>query len=114
MSFPQKISGPSAGAFIPLEKRVNEIIDELTKIKNAVGYGGIEWQYTDTNLRIQIRDSGSISGTALPTGNTGDMLYHDGVDWTLLVAPSGSTTGNDWVLRHNGLTPYWEEPESCP
>lgn len=57
-------------------------------------------------------ESDTTSGPgSLPSGAAGDILYHDGTGWVALAAPIISVA--DPVLRHNGINPYWEEPESC-
>lgn len=45
-------------------------------------------------------------------GEEGDMLYHDGDDWVVLENP-GTPAAHNFVLRHNGTAPYWDEPSSC-
>ena len=53
---------------------------------------------------------GKEAGSSLPDGEAGDMLYHDGTDWVILPAPSGSGIS---VLSHNGTVPSWIETEEC-
>lgn len=43
------------------------------------------------------------SGSSLPTGSTGDLLYHDGTEWKVLAA---GTTGQILTIDGDGL-PSW-------
>lgn len=48
---------------IPFATKINLLIDELNKIKNAQTKGGIEWSYADKNLIISYDPSGSFNGS---------------------------------------------------
>ncbi|MDA1348565.1 MAG: hypothetical protein O3A47_06815 [Chloroflexi bacterium] len=63
------------------------------------------WQQGD------LADIDSGAGAALG-GVAGDILYHNGTIWAILLKPTGFT--EDPVLRHNGTAPYWQEPTVCP
>ena len=56
-------------------------------------------------------DPGGGGGGGGETATLGDMLYYDGSNWVSLPCPTVSAS--DPVLRHNGTSPYWEEPEGC-
>jgi len=51
----------------------------------------------------------SITGSELPKGSAGDMLYHDGTRWVLLANPGSGF----WVLAHNGSIPAWTATSEC-
>lgn len=55
-----------------------------------------------------LRDGGSWTIDALPSGNRGDMIYHNGVGWVALANP-GVPANEGWVLVHAGAggDPYW-------
>jgi len=43
----------------------------------------------------------------LPTGYSGDILYHNGTDWVVLTNPGVNVNGEGWVLAHSGTFPEW-------
>ena len=45
----------------------------------------------------------------LPAGNKGDMLYHNGSKWVLLLNPGTPSTGYVWTLHHDVAAPEWVE-----
>ena len=50
------------------------------------------------------------SGSALPDGALGDMLYHDGTDWVILYNPGEPTYGYKWILQQAPhMVPEWVE-----
>jgi hypothetical protein len=95
-------------AFDTLAKKINEIVIGIKPMMNIKASNGVKITISENDILIQGDGTG---GTGLPSGSTGDMLYHDGSDWVVLAAPTVSTA--DPVLRHDGTAPYWEEPESC-
>ncbi len=73
--------------------------------------GGIASPYITMETKRDTASEVEASGGLSITGSVGDMLYNDGTNWILLVAPIVSLANP--VLRHSGTAPYWEEPESC-
>ena len=51
----------------------------------------------------------SGGGSDLPDAESGDMLYYDGTFWVALPNPGAPTTGYKWILRHDGVAPFWVE-----
>ena len=116
-------------AFSPQAKAFNEAMALLEGLLNFTSKDGtVKITITDGNTDLSVNinltstdNSVSISPIAggydlsvppgLPSGSTGDMLYHDGSGWVALAAPTVSDS--DPVLRHDGTAPYWEEPEDC-
>ena len=46
----------------------------------------------------------------IPKGNDGDMLYHYGDGfWVLLRNPGTPSSGYKWTLQHNAAEPEWVE-----
>jgi len=70
------------------------------------GVGGSPLQLSGSKLQ----ENFEYLDKSLPDGEAGDMLYHDGTDWVILPAPSGSGIS---VLSHNGTVPSWIETEDC-
>jgi len=70
------------------------------------GVGGSPLQLSGSKLQ----ENFEYLDKSLPDGEAGDMLYHDGTDWVILPAPSGSGIS---VLSHNGTVPSWIETEEC-
>lgn len=64
------------------------------------------WTSESTSINIE---------TDLPSGNAGDMLYHDGTGWVILSNP-GPIPGNaeSWLLVHDGTAPSWEASDFIP
>ena len=102
----EKIKG-EIGILGQVAARINELIDAVAGLRAMRGENGVTVNVTDTDVVID----GSGSGSGMPSGSTGDMLYHDGSDWVVLAAPTVSVANP--VLRHDGTAPYWEEPEEC-
>jgi hypothetical protein len=51
----------------------------------------------------------SFSGDWLSlSGDAGDMIYHNGTDWTILTAPAAPAGNQIVILTHNGTTPSWQ------
>jgi len=70
------------------------------------GVGGSPLQLSGSKLQ----ENFEYLDKSLPDGEAGDLLYHDGTDWVILPAPSGSGIS---VLSHNGTVPSWIETEEC-
>jgi hypothetical protein len=77
-----------------------------------VNANGAPLQVSGTKLQenFEYLDKKSASGSALPDGEAGDLLYHDGSEWSRLPSPSGSGV---FVLSHNGIQPSWIATEEC-
>jgi hypothetical protein len=54
------------------------------------------------------------TGGDIPAGTNGDILYFNGTTLTILSNPGASSSppNTNWVLRHDGSAPYWEEASS--
>ena len=66
--------------------------------------------------KVEIPDAGG--GDGLPTGSTGDMLYHNGVAWVVLASPAAPGADTVNILTHSGAAPVWvnkaiEEIDVC-
>lgn len=48
------------------------------------------------------------TGSGLPDGSAGDMLYHDGTTWVALANPGAPSSGTIFVLSHSGTAPFWK------
>jgi len=46
-------------------------------------------------------------GSSLPSGSAGDILYHNGTSWIVLVSPAAPAAGTRTSLIHNGTAPSW-------
>lgn len=84
-------------------------------IAGAQGFGN-DWRLPESVTESAGPESDAFEAPAagaepvtVAPGSEGDMLYHDGENWVVLANP-GPPAANDWVLRHDGTTPYWEEP----
>jgi hypothetical protein len=96
-------------AFDAMARKINEIVVGIKPPMNIKASNGVKVTVSDNDILIQ--GDGTGGGSGMPSGSTGDMLYHDGSDWVVLAAPTVSVAAP--VLRHDGTAPYWEEPESC-
>lgn len=50
-------------------------------------------------------------GPILPEGAPGDLLTYDEGGDLILISNPGAPSGDDWIFRHDGTTPYWSVPE---
>lgn len=99
-------------AFANFKNKFNDAADVLEAAMQLTSNdGSLTITHSDNGTDFSVPSGGGGGGSGLPSGSTGDMLYHDGSDWVVLAAPTVSVA--DPVLRHNGTAPYWEEPESC-
>jgi len=87
--------------------------------------GGVDTEIDETVTTIDVTPDGFIytdeAGNAteidldrMPNGSTGDILYHNGVFWRTLAAPTPAelaTFYGDPVLHHNGTAPYWGQDD---
>jgi len=48
-------------------------------------------------------------GSALPDGQDGDLLYHNGTEWVPRANPGPPSTGYVWTLQHDGTVIVWVE-----
>jgi hypothetical protein len=98
--------------------------EQKVKMPPPVGGRGYPYQLSAKDLMdnfnhlLKLIESLDLSGTGLPEGALGVMLYHDGDDWVLLANPGAPTAGTRNVLLHNGTAPVWtalaeEELQIC-
>ena len=103
--FPKKIDlQKTVKILVPYGSEINNIINELNKIKNAQT-DGISWLYSDDKLKISLA-SGSAGSGSLPKGTYGSLLWHDGSSWNPLYPPAQTTGTTSTVLTYNGA-PTW-------
>lgn len=57
-----------------------------------------------------VRNFKAGCGDELPSGSSGDILYHDGTDWVVLNNP-GASALEYWVLTHDGTSPSWTDSD---
>ena len=76
-----------------------------------VNANGAPLQVSGTKLQenFEYLDKKSAGGSALPDGEAGDMLYHDGTDWVPLLNPGEPSSGYKWTLQHDATEPEWVE-----
>ena len=88
-----------------LEKIARAINDLAKKVKPLQAGAGIKVTESTENILIARTADQETQAGLLPEASEGDMLYHDGEGWVVL--PNPGTAEEDWVLRHNGIAPYW-------
>lgn len=73
---------------------------------------GAPLQVSGTNLQENFEyldKKATAGGNVLPSGQSGDMLYHDGFGWFALVNPGEPQSEYKWVLLHDGFEPSFVE-----
>lgn len=90
-------------------------------IKGNNNDGSLTWEYCEaengqTSETLLTWKDGLITSenasfkagcAGLPTGYSGDILYHNGTDWVVLTNPGVNAAGEGWVLAHSGTFPEW-------
>ena len=71
------------------------------------GQGGSPMQVSGSKLQenFEYLDNKEVDG--LPVGILGDLLYHNGSEWVAFSIPSAPSSGERWVLHHDGAAPSW-------
>lgn len=87
--------------------------EQKVKIPPKVGGAGYPYQISakdlmeDFNYLLKLILERQDSGSGLPDGTIGVMLYHNGTEWVLLANPGAPAAGYRNVLMHTGSAPTW-------
>jgi hypothetical protein len=80
-------------AFSDFADTFNEAAEQIEKaVKFTSNDGSVKVNESDAGFDLSAKGGvGGGSGASLPAGTAGDVLYHDGTDWT--ATPIGSAGG---------------------
>lgn len=84
----------------PLEGGPDPARTDLSPLRAGIAFDTL----SDDGSKAVKGDKGP-PGAGLPVGQSGDILYHNGSAWVVLVNPGAATP--NVVLCHDGTVPYW-------
>lgn len=103
--FRQITQGPSGRRQI----KVTETATAVQVMGNAVnGSGTVNGNVVVTAEDGLVTALGAVTIPALPSGSSGEILYHDGTNWVTLANPGDPSPNEAWRLFHDGTSPYWD------
>lgn len=103
--FRQVTQGPSGRQQI-------EIVETATAVQvmgNGVnGSGTVNGDAVVTAVDGIVTALGAVTVDELPSGSSGEILYHNGTAWVTLANPGDPSPNEAWRLFHDGTAPYWD------